>query len=57
MKPYKAIHTPPITQEGSVAKNVTNGPTKDANIHIIAVTKIVLTEAFLLIATQPTDSP
>jgi len=57
MKPYNTIHTPPITHEGIVAKSVTNGAMNDKIIHKIAVTKIVITDAFLEIATQPTDSP
>ena len=40
-----------------VARNVTNGATNDATIAMIAVTKIVITEAFPEIATQPIDSP
>ena len=57
MKPYNTIHTPPITQLGIVASNVTNGAMNESTIHKIAVQKIVITEAFLEIATQPTDSP
>ena len=57
MKPYSEIQTPPITQLGIVARNVTNGATKDASIAMIAVARIVTTEALPVIATQPTDSP
>ena len=57
IKPYKEIQTPPITQEGIVARKVTNGAKNAAAIHITAVVKMVTTDAFLEIATQPTDSP
>ena len=51
------MQTPPITQEGIVLKNATNGLSKEINIASIAVAIIVATEAFLVIATQATDSP
>ena len=57
MNPYKAIQTPPITQDGIVDKKVEKGATKANTSAITAVTKIVLIEAFPLIATVPTDSP
>ena len=57
MKPYKAIHTPPITQDGIVDKNVENGAMNAKIIAIIAVTMIVLMDALPEIATVPTDSP
>ena len=44
MKPYNTIHTPPITQLGIVASNVTNGAMNDNTIHMIAVTNIVITD-------------
>ena len=46
-----------MTQFGMVARKVTNGATKEAAIHIKAVTKMVATEAFPEMATHPTDSP
>ena len=46
-----------MTQFGIVARKVTNGATKEAAIHIKAVTKMVATEAFPEMATHPTDSP
>ena len=39
------------------ARNVTNGPKNEMIIAIIAVARIVTTEALPVIATQPTDSP
>ena len=51
------MHTPPITQDGIVDKNVENGKMKLKIIAIIDVTKMVLIEAFPEMATQPTDSP
>ena len=57
MNPYSVMHTPPITQEGIVAKRVTNGAKKEATIAITAVVNIVITEALPVIATQPTLSP
>ena len=57
MKPYNAIQTPPITQDGIVAKNVENGAMNDKTIAIHAVTIIVLIDALPEIATVPTDSP
>ena len=57
INPYKAMHTPPITHGGIVAKNVENGPMNDNTIARSAVTKIVLIEALPEIAIVPTDSP
>ena len=57
MNPYRVTHTPPITQFGIVERKVTNGPKKEIIIAITAVAKMVTTEAFPVIATQPTDSP
>ena len=57
MNPYRAMQTPPITQEGMVARKVTKGAKKEAAIAISAVTDIVIVEALPEIATQPTDSP
>ena len=51
------MQTPPITQLGMEARNVTNGPKNEMIIAIIAVARIVTTEALPVIATQPTDSP
>ena len=57
INPYNATQTPPITQGGMVARNVTNGATNADTIQRIAAVIIVTMEAFLVIATQPTDSP
>ena len=57
MKPYSAMQTPPMTQAGIVARNVANGPMKLMTIAMIAVQRIVTTEALPEIATQPMDSP
>ena len=57
MKPYRAMHTPPITQSGIVARNVTKGAINEATTAKMAVMKMVITEALPEIATQPTDSP
>ena len=51
------MHTPPITQEGMVARKVTKGAKNEATIARIAVASIVSTDALPVIATQPTDSP
>ena len=51
------MQTPPITHEGIVERNVTNGAKNDAIMQRIAVARIVTTEALPVIATQPTDSP
>ena len=51
------MHTPPITQEGIEFTNATKGLQKEIIIARIAVVIIVATEAFLVIATQATDSP
>ena len=51
------MHTPPITQEGMVERKVTKGAKKEITIAMIAVVKIVQTEALPEMATQPTDSP
>ena len=53
----QVTHTPPITHDGIVARNVTNGPKNEIRIAIIAVVRIVTTDALPVIATQPTDSP
>ena len=57
MKPYRVTHTPPITQEGMVARKVANGEMNEITIAMIAVVKMVRTDALPEIATQPTDSP
>ena len=51
------MQTPPITQPGIDERNVTNGPINEAIMAKIAVANIVITEAFPVMATQPTDSP
>ena len=57
IKPYRVMHTPPMTQVGIVLRKVTNGPQKLAAMARIAVARMVTTEALPVIATQPTDSP
>ena len=57
MKPYRVRHTPPITQLGMVCKSAITGLKKLRTMHMIAAVKMVLTDAFLVIATQPTLSP
>ena len=57
IKPYSVTHTPPITQPGIESRNATKGEIKDIATAIIAVVVMVTTDAFLVIATQPTDSP
>ena len=51
------MQTPPITQPGMESKNATKGETNEIISEITAVAVMVATEAFLVIATQPTDSP
>ena len=51
------MQTPPITQEGIELRKVTNGPKKEMMMAMIAVVRIVTTEALPVMATQPTDSP
>ena len=46
-----------MTQLGIVLKAAVTGVRNDKTMSIKAATKIVLTEAFFVIATQPTDSP
>ena len=41
MKPYIAMHAPPITHLGTMLMIATNGDTNDTSMHIIAVVKIV----------------
>ena len=57
MKPYRAMHTPPITQGGMVLTKATKGLMKAITIAIMAAVKMVTTEALPVIATQPTLSP
>ena len=51
------MHTPPITHEGIEFTNAINGETKEISIAKTAAVMIVVTDAFLVIATHPTDSP
>lgn len=51
------MQTPPITQPGIESRNATNGEMKDMITVIIAADMMVITDAFFVIATQPTDSP
>ena len=46
-----------MTQEGMVERKVTKGAKKEMTMAMIAVTRMVRTEALPVIATQPTDSP
>ena len=57
MKPYRAMHTPPMTQEGMVLTKATKGDRKEIAMAKKAVTVMVMTEALPVMATQPTDSP
>ena len=57
MKPYNVMQMPPITQDGIVARRVVNGAINDTTIAKIAVANVVQTDAFLEMATHPTDSP
>ena len=57
MKPYSAMHTPPMTQLGMVSRKQTNGVRKAIRMHITAVVRMVHTEAFFVMATQAMGSP
>ena len=57
MKPYKDKQTPPITQLGIVSIKATMGEQNAKTIAMTDAPRIDKTEAFLVIATQPTDSP
>ena len=57
MKPYRAMHTPPITQPGMELTKATNGEKKLTSMARMAVARIVTTEALRVMATQATDSP
>ena len=57
IKPYRAMQTPPMTQLGMEERKVTKGPKKEITMLMIAAVVMVMTDAFLVIATQPTDSP
>lgn len=57
MNPYNAIHTPPMTHAGMEEMKAINGEMKEMMMHSIAAQIIVATDAFLVIATQATDSP
>ena len=57
INPYRAIQTPPMTQEGIEAMSATKGVMKEKITQPTAAARIVTTEAFLVIATQPTLSP
>ena len=46
-----------MTHDGIVARRVINGAINDAIIAKMAVAAIVITDAFPVIATHPTDSP
>ena len=51
------MHIPPMTQVGMVLTNATKGAQKESRIAMKAVITVVDTEAFPVIATQPTLSP
>ena len=57
INPYIAMHAPPITHLGMELITATKGVKKERTIQPIAAVKMEMVEAFLLIATQPTDSP
>ena len=57
IKPYNRKHTAFKTQDGIVDNNALTGPINETAIAINAATKIEITDAFLVRATQPTDSP
>ena len=51
------MQTPPITHPGMESRKATKGEMNETSIASIAVAVMVITEAFLVIATHPTDSP
>ena len=57
INPYRAIQTPPMTQEGIEAMSAMKGVMNEKITQPTAAARIVTTEAFLVIATQPTLSP
>ena len=57
MKPYRVMHTPPMTQPGMESRKATKGPMKETRMAMMAVVVMVTTEALRVMATQPTDSP
>ena len=57
MKPYKDMHTPPITHEGMELKKAITGEMKEITIARHAVQIMVMTDALPVIATQAMDSP
>lgn len=57
IKPYRVIHTAPMTQEGIDEITAVIGPINEIIMHSIAATKMVNVDAFLVIATQAIDSP
>ena len=57
INPYRVMQAPPIIQPGMESRNATKGETKEMRIAMIAVVVMVAIDAFLVIATQPTDSP
>jgi hypothetical protein len=46
-----------MTHPGIESRNATKGETKETRIARIAVVEMVATDAFRVMATQPTDSP
>ena len=57
MKPYIAMHAPPITHLGSILIIATKGEMKDTTMHMMPVVSMVKVEASLESATQLMDSP
>ena len=57
IKPYSAIHTPPITQLGIVSRKAIRGEMKEKIMHMQAAPQMLTVEAFRVMATQAMDSP
>ncbi len=57
INPYREIHTPPITQEGMESISATRGVKNENIIHPNAANRMVMLEAFPVMATHAMDSP
>ena len=57
INPYRDIHTPPITQEGMESISATRGVKNENIIHPNAANRMVMLEAFPVMATHAMDSP
>ncbi len=57
IKPYSAMHTPPMTQGGMELRKATKGLRKETAMHRNAAHQMVATEALRVMATQPMLSP